>query len=150
MDNALRHPLAEVLYQQPHTAVLWKCEGVKTQILPPVKGTQGADRGSEAICCWRDDHQLLALKLGRQFTGARRPQPSQEGAGIVDTCNKNWRLVWTLSCRCCGLWARRPLYRVSATMLLCYWSGGTVVGAWLVCGYPAVWGPVRGHFWSGT
>jgi hypothetical protein len=23
-DDTLRHPLAEVLYQQPHTAVLWK------------------------------------------------------------------------------------------------------------------------------
>jgi hypothetical protein len=23
-DDALRHPLAEDLYQQPHTAVLWK------------------------------------------------------------------------------------------------------------------------------
>jgi hypothetical protein len=23
-DDTLRHPLADVLYQQPHTAVLWK------------------------------------------------------------------------------------------------------------------------------
>jgi hypothetical protein len=29
-DDAFRHPLAEVLYQQPHTAVLWERESVKT------------------------------------------------------------------------------------------------------------------------
>jgi hypothetical protein len=36
------------------------------------------------------------------------------------------------------------------TLLGCYWSAGRVVGAWLVYGYLAVWGPVKGPFWSGA
>jgi hypothetical protein len=44
------------------------------------------------------------------------------------------------------LWPLRvwTLYWVTATLLVCCWSAGRVVGAWLVCGYPAVWGPVKG------
>jgi hypothetical protein len=50
-DDALRHPLAEFLYQKLHTAVIWKPESVKTHTLPLVKGSQGADRGSDTVSC---------------------------------------------------------------------------------------------------
>lgn len=33
----------------------------------------------------------------------KTPQLNQEGAGIVDNCNKFCRLVWTLSCGCTGV-----------------------------------------------
>jgi hypothetical protein len=44
-DGVLRHLLAQILYQQLHTAILRKRESVETHTLPSVKGTQGADCG---------------------------------------------------------------------------------------------------------
>jgi hypothetical protein len=60
-DSALRHPLAQILYQQSHAAILRKRERVETHTLPSVKGTQRADCGSEAVSGRWDDHQLLGL-----------------------------------------------------------------------------------------
>jgi hypothetical protein len=36
-DDALRHSLTQVLYQKPHTAVLWEREGVETHTFPPLR-----------------------------------------------------------------------------------------------------------------
>jgi hypothetical protein len=38
-DSVLRLPLAKILYQQSHTAILRKRESVETHTLPSIKGT---------------------------------------------------------------------------------------------------------------
>ena len=48
-DDALRHAPTEVLDQQPHTAVLWEGEGVKTHTFLPIKGPQCTDCGTESV-----------------------------------------------------------------------------------------------------
>jgi hypothetical protein len=48
-DSALRYLLAQILYQQFHTAILRKRESVETHTLPSVKGTRGTDCGSDAV-----------------------------------------------------------------------------------------------------
>jgi hypothetical protein len=48
-DDAFRHASAQVLYQQPHTAVLREREGVEAHTLFHIKGTQLDDRVSETI-----------------------------------------------------------------------------------------------------
>jgi hypothetical protein len=37
-NDAVRHPLPEILNQQPHAAALWQGARVKTHALPDVKG----------------------------------------------------------------------------------------------------------------
>ena len=49
-DDALRHTPTQVVYQKPHTAVLWERECVEHHTLP-IDGPQCADRGSEPVSC---------------------------------------------------------------------------------------------------
>jgi hypothetical protein len=65
-----------------------------------VKGPLGFDSGTETFYCWWDDHESLGLKLGCLCHKDKTHASSQEGAGIVDTSNKNWPIVGTLSCSC--------------------------------------------------
>jgi hypothetical protein len=60
-DSVLRHPLAQILHQQSHAAILRKRESVKTHTLPSVKGTQGADCSPESVCRRWDHYQLLGI-----------------------------------------------------------------------------------------
>jgi hypothetical protein len=48
-DDTLMHASTQVLHQQPHTAVVWEVEGVKTHPFLPIKGPQFSDRGSETV-----------------------------------------------------------------------------------------------------
>ena len=64
-DDGLRHSPAQVLQQEPHTAVLPEREGVETHTLPPIEGPQCSDRGCETVGLLWDHHQLLSFQLGR-------------------------------------------------------------------------------------
>jgi len=46
--DAVRHATAQVLHQQPRTAVLRELEGVESHTLP-INGPQRADRGSKSV-----------------------------------------------------------------------------------------------------
>jgi hypothetical protein len=81
-DSVLRHPLAQILYQQSHTAIIQKRESVETHTIPSVKETQGAEYDSEAVCFRWDDHQLLGRYLGREVTVAGCTKPCQESSDI--------------------------------------------------------------------
>jgi len=48
-DDALRHTPTQVLYQKPHTAVLWEREGVEIHTLPSIDEPQCADSSSEPV-----------------------------------------------------------------------------------------------------
>jgi hypothetical protein len=83
-NDALRHTPTQV-HHKPHTAVLRESEDMDTHALLPMKGTQRADRGSEPFgFSW--------------VARARRPQPSQEGTGVTNICNKNDRFIRKLCC----------------------------------------------------
>ena len=72
-DDTLRHVSAEVYDQHTHIFILREREGVKTHTLAPIEGSEGIDRGSEAVGSHLHDYQSLALHLGRQTTGTYRP-----------------------------------------------------------------------------
>jgi hypothetical protein len=54
-------PPPEIPNQQPHAAILWQGEGLKTHTLFAVKGTQSAKCDCEAIGSSWEDHQILVL-----------------------------------------------------------------------------------------
>ena len=62
-DDSLRHRSAGFCVQQTHTAILRERKGAKTHTLATIKGSEGTDRGSEAICSPPHNHESLALLL---------------------------------------------------------------------------------------
>ena len=48
-DDTLRHVSAEVYNQHTHIFILRERERVKTHTLAPIEGSEGIDRGSEAV-----------------------------------------------------------------------------------------------------
>jgi len=76
-DDALRHAKAQILHQQPRTAVLWELEGVETH-LPPSKDRSALTVALKPLAVDGTTISLSAL------IWAVRP-PGQEGTGVTCT-----------------------------------------------------------------
>jgi hypothetical protein len=63
-DYVLGHLSAQILIEQMYTTILRERGGVKTLTLVPIKGSQCADRRSEAVTDSWEKHQPLPLILG--------------------------------------------------------------------------------------
>jgi hypothetical protein len=63
-DDVPRHLSAKILNQQTYTTILREREGVKTHTRVPIKGSQCADGGFEAVSSQLDKQQAFPLNLG--------------------------------------------------------------------------------------
>ena len=60
-DDILRHFSPQILEEETQTAILWETEGVKTQTLALIKGSQSSVHNSEAISGPWDNQQPSPL-----------------------------------------------------------------------------------------
>jgi hypothetical protein len=71
--DALRHLLAEILYEETYQAIFGEKESVKTHTRAPTGGSEGIHSGPKAIGCPWHYHQFITLQLGRETAAALRP-----------------------------------------------------------------------------